>query len=169
MKLQESRESPEVSPHGDNADAVRPALAIKGNGRFYAGVAAFAFAVIVMPLSAFVVPSLGLPAMHVTILFGVLGGVADGLCIVAISLLGKEIFQYYMQMTESALRGAVDRRFRAGGATHVIFDKCLLIFSLAERYLDRLYLVSLICTRVWLRVCRNAVVLPSSPEPSSCS
>ena len=122
-----------------------------------------------MPLSAFVVPLLGLPTVHATILFGVLGSIADGLCMVAIGLLGKEIFQYYIQMTESALRGAVDRRFRAGRATHMIFDKCLLIFSLAERYLDRLYLLSLICTRVWLRVCRNAVVLPPSPEPSPSS
>ena len=139
MNEQERREIRELSAHGNAANAVRPPT-IKRDGRFYAGMATLVLSEIIMPLSALVVPLLGLPTAQATILFGVLlEGIPNVLFIVAVGLLGKETIQYFIHMTKSALRAVVDRRFR--GAMYVIFDKCFLIFSVAERLLDRLHLL----------------------------
>ena len=141
MNEQERREIRELSAHGNAANAVRPPT-IKRDGRFYAGMATLVLSEIIMPLSALAVPLLGLPTAQATILFGVLlEGIPNVLFIVAVGLLGKETIQYFIHMTKSALRAVVDRRFRARGAMYVIFDKCFLIFSVAERLLDRLHLL----------------------------
>ena len=47
------------------------------DGRFYAGMAALVLMVLVMPLSAVVVPLLGLPTAQATTLFAVLAGFPD--------------------------------------------------------------------------------------------
>ena len=60
--------------------------------RFYAGMTAMALAVI-MPLSAVVVPVLGLSTTQSALLAGVLlAGGPEVLCILAVALLGKETF-----------------------------------------------------------------------------
>jgi len=64
-------------------------------------------------------------------------------------LLGKEILQHFIKRAKNALRP--DERFRAGGA-------CSLIFSVAERLLDRLHLLVEVYAR-WMQICRNAPAL----------
>jgi hypothetical protein len=99
-----------------------------------------------MPLIVLVVYSLGLRTAHATVLFGLLAAIPDILCIVAVSLLGKEILQHFISRAKSALRP--DERFRAGGARS-------LIFSVAECLLDRLDLLVEVYAR-WMQICRNA-------------
>ena len=75
--------------------------------RFYAGMTAMALAVI-MPLSALVVPVLGLSTMRSALLAGVLlAGGPEVLCILAVALLGKETFLYLAHRAKTALRRAV--------------------------------------------------------------
>jgi hypothetical protein len=124
---------------------------IKKDGRFYAGMGALVLMVLVMPLSAVVVPLLGLPMAQATTLFAVLAGFPDLFLIVAICLLGTEVSSYFIHVAKSALRAVVDRRFRAGGALYMIFDKCFLIFSVAERHLDRVQRLVERCTQLMRR------------------
>ena len=77
------------------------------------------------------------------------------LSIVAICLLGTEVSRYFIHLAKNALRAVVDRRFRAGGAMCLIFDKCFLIFSVAERHLDRVHRLVERCTRLMRRAPRN--------------
>jgi hypothetical protein len=121
---------------------------IKKDGRFYAGMAALVLMVLVMPLSAVVVPLLGLPTAQATTLFAVLAGFPDLFLIVAICLLGTEVSRYFIHVAKNALRAVVDRRFRAGGAMYMIFDKGFLIFSVAERHLDRVHRLVERCTQL---------------------
>src|SRR4029077_6680749 len=75
--------------------------------RFYAGMTAMALAVI-MPLSALVVPVLGLSTTQSALLAGVLlAGGPEVLCILAVALLGKETFLYFAHRAKTALRRAV--------------------------------------------------------------
>ena len=75
--------------------------------RFYAGMTAMALAVI-MPLSALVVPVLGLSTTQSALLAGVLlAGGPEVLCILAVALLGKEAFLYFAHRAKTALRRAV--------------------------------------------------------------
>jgi hypothetical protein len=75
--------------------------------RFYAGMTAMALAVI-MPLSALVVPVLGLSTTQSALLAGVLlAGGPEVLCILAVALLGKETFLYLAHRAKTALRRAV--------------------------------------------------------------
>ena len=128
---------------------------IKRDGRFYAGMAALVLMVLVMPLSAVVVPLLGLPTAQATTLFAVLAGFPDLFLIVAICLLGTEVSRYFIHLATNALRAVVDRRFRAGGAMCLIFDKCFLIFSVEERHLYRVHRQVERCTRLMRRAPRN--------------
>jgi hypothetical protein len=135
-------------------------LVIKKDRHFFAGIAALVLSAVIMPLSALVVPLLGLSTTQTTTLFVVLACFPDTLFVVAVGLLGTKIFRYFIHKTRSALRAALDRRFRAGGAIYGIFDKCFGIFSVAERHLGRL-------DRAWTCICRNAVVFAPSPKLSS--
>jgi len=75
--------------------------------RFYAGMTAMALAVI-MPLSALVVPVLGLSTTQSALLAGILlAGGPEVLCILAVVLLGKETFLYFAHRAKTALRRAV--------------------------------------------------------------
>jgi hypothetical protein len=75
--------------------------------RFYAGMTAMALAVI-MPLTALVVPVLGLSTTQSALLAGVLlAGGPEVLCILAVALLGKETFLYFAHRAKTALRRAV--------------------------------------------------------------
>lgn len=122
-----------------NGQDKRETPMIKRNSRFYTGLAALVLMVLVMPLSAVVVPFLGLPTAQATTLLTVLACFPDLFLIVAISLLGTEVSRYFVHVAKRALRAAVDRHCRAGSATYMIFDKGFLIFSVAERHLDRVH------------------------------
>jgi hypothetical protein len=122
-----------------NAQERRETPMIKRNGRFYTGLAALVLMVLVMPLSAVVVPFLGFPTAQATTLLTVLACFPDLFLIVAISLLGTEVSRYFIHVAKGGLRAAVDRHFRAGSATYMIFDKGFLIFPVAERHLDRVH------------------------------
>jgi len=100
-----SRDQHVIANEGAVGASEPPAL--KRDWRFYAGVAALLLAVI-MPLCAVLVPLLGLPTAQSALLVGVLvAGGPEVLCILAVVLLGKETFQYFMHRTKSALRRAV--------------------------------------------------------------
>jgi len=135
-------------------------LVIKKDRHFFAGIAALVLSAVIMPVSALVVPLLGLSTTQTTTLFVALACFPDTLFVVAVGLLGTEIFLYLIRKTKNALRAVVDRRFRAGGAMYMIFNKCFGIFSFAERHLDRVDRLGKVCLRR-VRICRNAVVLPS--------
>jgi hypothetical protein len=80
---------------------------LKRDWRFYAGVAAMVLSV-VMPLSALVVPVLGLSTAQSTLLAGILlAGGPEVLCILAVALLGKDTFRYFAHRVMTALRRAV--------------------------------------------------------------
>ena len=108
------------------------------NARFYAGVGALGSALIIIPVTIFGVPLLGLPTAWATILFAVLAAIPDVLCIVAVGLLGKEFFLHFVHRTKSALQAVVDRRFHAEGTIYRVLNRCFLIFPFAERHVDRL-------------------------------
>jgi hypothetical protein len=122
-----------------NGQDKRETPMIKRNSRFYTGLAALVLMVLVMPLSAVVVPFLGLPTAQATTLLTVLACFPDLFLILAISLLGSEVSRYFIHVAKRALRAAVDRHCRAGSATYMIFDKGFLLFSVAERHLDRVH------------------------------
>ena len=122
-----------------NTQMRRETPIIKRDGRFYTGLAIIGLMFLVMPLSAVVVPLLRLPTAQATTLFTVLACFPDLLFIVAISLLGTEVFRYFIHVAERASRAFVDRHFRDGGAIYMTFDKGFLIFSVAERHLDRVH------------------------------
>jgi len=63
---------------------------------------------VIMPLSALVVPVLGLSTTQSALLAGVLlAGGPEVLCILAVALLGKETFLYLAHRAKTALRRAV--------------------------------------------------------------
>jgi hypothetical protein len=80
---------------------------LRKDWRFYAGIVAMALAV-VMPLSALVVPVLGLSTARSALLAGVLlAGGPEVLCILAVALLGKDTFRYFAHRAKAVLRRAV--------------------------------------------------------------
>jgi hypothetical protein len=80
---------------------------LKRDWRFYAGMVAMVLSV-VMPLSALVVPVLGLSTAQSTLLAGVLlAGGPEVLCILAVALLGKDTFRYFTHRVMAALRRSV--------------------------------------------------------------
>ena len=80
---------------------------LKKDWRFYAGLAAMASAV-VMPLAAIFVPLLGLSTTHSAVLVGTMvAGGPEVLCILAVVLLGKDTFNYFVQLAKRTLRRAV--------------------------------------------------------------
>jgi hypothetical protein len=84
-------------------EAAKPPTLKKG-WRFYSGMAALILSCI-MPLTAVAVPWLGLPASYSVVLAGALvAGGPEVLCVVAIALLGKETFEYFMYRAKSVLR-----------------------------------------------------------------
>jgi hypothetical protein len=63
---------------------------------------------VIMPLGAVVVPVLGLPTAQSVLLAGLLvAGAPEVLCILAIGLLGRDTFQYFVHKAKAALRRAV--------------------------------------------------------------
>jgi hypothetical protein len=86
----------------DDKPSVAPTL--QRSWRFYAGMTALALSCIV-PLSAFLVPLLGLSTAQSALLAGVLvAGVPEVLCILAVALLGKDAFQFVAHRAKSVLR-----------------------------------------------------------------
>jgi hypothetical protein len=80
---------------------------LKRDWRLYAGMVAMVLSV-VMPLSALVVPVLGLSTAQSTLLAGVLlAGGPEVLCILAVALLGRDTFRYFTHRVMAALRRAV--------------------------------------------------------------
>jgi hypothetical protein len=72
--------------------------------RFYAGMTALALALI-LPLGALFVPLLGLPAAQSVVLAGALAaGGPEVLTLLAVALLGKEVFQYFTHRAKGLLR-----------------------------------------------------------------
>jgi hypothetical protein len=102
----------EMNAHGGTGpapDETKPPTLKKG-WRFYSGMAALGLSCI-LPLGAVAVPWLGLPAAHSVVLAGALvAGGPEVLCVIAIALLGKETFQYFMHKAKAALRRAVGDR-----------------------------------------------------------
>jgi hypothetical protein len=122
---------------------------IKRDGCFYAGIACLVVAATIMPLSLSIVPLLGLSATKTAIVLGMIATIPDSLCVVAIGLLGTEVFRYLILRAKNGLRSFAEGRFRAGGPGPVII-------SVIQRMLDRLLqLVELYA--VPIRFCRNAV------------
>src|SRR5262245_4130294 len=88
------------------ADEVPPP-ALKKDWRFYAGLAALALSV-VLPLSAALVPLLGLSTTSAAMLVGVLvAGGPEVMCILAVALLGKDTFNYFMHRAKGMFRQVV--------------------------------------------------------------
>jgi hypothetical protein len=94
----------------ENAAVAMQPPTLERGWRFYAGLTALVLSCL-LPLSAILVPMLGLPVAQSTVLAGVLvAGAPEVLCILAVALLGKETFQYFIHRAKSALRRAlVDR------------------------------------------------------------
>src|SRR5215470_15628920 len=67
---------------------------IKRDGCFYAGIACLVAAASIMPLSLSIVPLLGFSATKTAIVLGIIAAIPDSLCVVAIGLLGTEVFRY---------------------------------------------------------------------------
>jgi hypothetical protein len=88
------------------ADEVPPPT-LKKDWRFYAGLGALALSV-ALPLSAALVPLLGLSTTSAAILVGVLvAGGPEVMCILAVALLGKDTFNYFMHRAKSMFRRVV--------------------------------------------------------------
>jgi hypothetical protein len=134
--------------------------AIKRDGFFYAGIACLVVAATIMPMSHCVVPLLGLSATQTAIVLGIIATVPDTLCVVAIGLLGTDLFRYLILRTKNAMRSFAEGRFRAGGPGAVVA-------SVIERLLDRLLQLVDLYARP-LRFCRNAVTfLFAAPTATS--
>jgi len=101
--------SDDMSMHDDAAETAQPPT-LKRDWRFYSGMAAIALSII-LPLCALLVPMLGLPTTQSALLAGALvAGAPEVLCILAVALLGKDTFQYFVHKATSVLRSAVLER-----------------------------------------------------------
>src|SRR5262249_11186628 len=125
---------------------------IKRDGFFYAGIGCMVVAGTIMPLSLSIVPLLGFSATVTAIVLGIIATIPDTLCVVAIGLLGTEVFRYLILRAKNGLRSFAEARVRAGGPARAIL-------SLIDRLLDRLLqLVELYA--VPIRFCRNLFAAP---------
>jgi hypothetical protein len=98
-----------MSTHDTAAGAAQPPT-LKRDWRFYSGMAAIALSII-LPLCALLVPLLGLPTTQSALLAGALvAGAPEVLCILAVALLGKDTFQYFVHKAKSVLRTAILER-----------------------------------------------------------
>jgi len=143
-----------------NAASALDLPTIRRDGCFYAGIACLVVAATLMPLSLSIVPLLGLSATKTAIVLGMLAAIPDSLCVVAIGLLGTEVFRHLILRAKNGLRAFAERRLGAGGPG-------VAIISVIQRLLDRLLqLVELYA--VPIRFCRNAVTyLFAAPATAS--
>jgi hypothetical protein len=95
-----------MSTHDNAADPAQPPT-LKRDWRFYCGMAAIGLSII-LPLCALLVPMLGLPMTQSAVLAGALvAGAPEVLCILAVALLGKDTFQYFVHKIKGVLRSAI--------------------------------------------------------------
>jgi hypothetical protein len=149
----------ETSARCEQANAAIELPTIKRDGCFYAGIACLVVAATIMPLSLSVVPLLGLSATKTAIVLGMIATLPDTLCVVAIGLLGTDVFRYLILCAKNGLRSFAEGRFSAGGPGPVVI-------SLIQRLLDRL-LQAVELYAVPIRFCRNALTFLVAPAPTS--
>jgi hypothetical protein len=122
------------------ADATPPP-ALKKDWRFYAGLGALALSV-ALPLSAALVPLLGLSTTSAAMLVGVLvAGGPEVMCILAVALLGKDTFNYFMQRAKSMFRQVVIDR--PASRTRYYVGLAIMLVSWLPAYLYAYFPVSL--------------------------
>src|SRR5262245_35748969 len=97
-----------MSADDSRGDVLKPPV-LKRDWRFYSGMTALVLSVLV-PLGAIVVPFLGLsPAESALVAGALLAGAPEVLCILAVALLGKETFQYFVHRAKGVLRAILER------------------------------------------------------------
>jgi hypothetical protein len=149
----------ETSARDEQTDATAVDLpTIKRDGFFYAGIGCLAAATTIMPVSLSIVPLLGLSATLTAIVLGIIAMIPDTLCVVAVGLLGTEVFRYLILAAKNGLRSFAEGRFNAGPG-HVIV-------SIIQRLLDRL-LQAVELYAVPIRFCRNALSFLAAPATTS--
>ncbi len=95
-----------MSTHDTATGAAKPPT-LKRDWRFYSGIAAIGLSII-LPLCALLVPMLGLPMTQSALLAGALvAGAPEVLCILAVALLGKDAFRYFVHKIKGVLRSAI--------------------------------------------------------------
>ncbi|MCI0666407.1 MAG: transporter suffix domain-containing protein [Acidobacteria bacterium] len=94
----------------DNDKAIgseRKPPVLRKDWRFYTGIAALILSII-MPVFALLVPLLGLSLAKSAVIVGILvAGAPEVMALIAIALLGKESFQYFVYLAKKAFREAV--------------------------------------------------------------
>src|SRR5215831_6296387 len=106
---------------------------LKKDWRFYTGTAALGLS-FVMPLCALFVPLLGLPTGLSAVIVGLLvAGGPEVMGLIAVALLGKETFQYFIYKVKSTFRDAV--MVRPVSQTRYYFGLALHLGSWLPLYL----------------------------------